>query len=72
MKKKKLEGTINFEEGELTFRNATIEFNKLYDSWVDFCNDHPDFSILNFKKKRDYEDLAYLSLHPDMAKKICN
>ena len=72
MPKKRLEGKMNFNWEDLTYEEATIDYEKVYSEWLDFCYDHIDFYDLILKKRRDIDDLAYLSLHPDLALKLCN
>ena len=72
MPKRKLEGKMNFQWEDLTYEDAMIDYEKVYNEWFDFCSTHLDFYDLVLKKKRDVEDLAYLSLHPDLALKLCH
>lgn len=72
MPKRRLEGKMNFHWEDLTYEDALNDYEKVYSEWFDFCRIHLDFYDLILKKKRDIEDLAYLSLHPDLALKICN
>ena len=72
MPKRKLEGKMNFHWEDLTYKEAISDYEKVYSEWLDFCYAHLDFYDLILKKKRDVVDLAYLSLHPDLAIKICN